>query len=174
MRIQRMRLRCRSSIFLRRPSQLPCRSAAPVSGLLNGSTLYVAGSPVPPGTTSTFDAVNISNMTRITANSVPSAMAYHTTMALSHNNKLYIGANTCSNTVNGCLSVVNTSNYTADPPCRPKALSPACWPIREPQCGVRRSRAGYWISTTPPPIPSRARSSSFTGALYGIVQVECS
>ena len=35
-------------------------------GLLNGTTLYVAGSPVPPGTTSTFDAVNVSNMTRIT------------------------------------------------------------------------------------------------------------
>ncbi len=39
-------------------------------GLLNSTTLYVAGSPVPPGTKSTYDAVNVSNMTRITANSV--------------------------------------------------------------------------------------------------------
>ena len=29
-------------------------------GYLNGTTLYVAGSPVPPGTTSTYDAVNVS------------------------------------------------------------------------------------------------------------------
>ena len=61
--------------------------------LLNGTTLYVAGSPVPPGTTSTYDAVNVSNMTRITANSVAIGDGFHTTMALSTNNKLYIGAN---------------------------------------------------------------------------------
>ena len=67
-------------------------------GLLNGTTLYVAGSPVPPGTASTFDAVNVSNMTRFTANSVPISDGFHTTMALTQNNKLYIGANQCSNT----------------------------------------------------------------------------
>ena len=84
-------------------------------GLLNGTTLYVAGSPVPPGTTSTYDAVNISNMTRITANSVPIGDGFHTTMALAQNNKLYIGANQCSNTTTGCLSVVNVASNTADP-----------------------------------------------------------
>ena len=30
------------------------------------------------------------------------------------NNKLYIGANTCSNTTTGCLSVVDVGNNTAD------------------------------------------------------------
>ncbi len=55
-------------------------------GLLNGTTLYVAGSPVPTGTTSTYDAVAVSSMTRLTANSVPISDGFHTTMALATNN----------------------------------------------------------------------------------------
>lgn len=94
-------------------------------GLVNGTTLYVAGSPVPPGTTSTYDAVDIASMTRLTANSVPIGDGYHTTMALATNNKLYIGANTCSNTATGCLSVVDVSANTADPALPPRERSPA-------------------------------------------------
>ena len=99
------------------PSQT-ITSTVPVGGasvgFLNGTTLYVAGSPVPPGTTSTYDAVNVSNMTRITTNSVAIGDGFHTTMALAPNNKLYIGANSCSNTTTGCLSVVDVGSNTAD------------------------------------------------------------
>ena len=59
-------------------------------------------------------------MTRLTANSVPISDGFHTTMALAQNNKLYIGASTCSNTTAGCLSVVNVSSNTADPPLPPR------------------------------------------------------
>src|SRR5215469_1943910 len=85
-------------------------------GLMDGSTLYVAGSPVPSGTTSTFDAVNISSMSRITTNSVAIGDGFHTTMALAQNHKLYIGASSCTNTTTGCLSVVDVTSNTADPP----------------------------------------------------------
>ena len=55
----------------------------------------------------TYDAVDVSTMTRLTANSVAIGDGYHTTMALSTNNKLYIGASTCINITTGCLSVVD-------------------------------------------------------------------
>jgi hypothetical protein len=58
-------------------------------------------------------------MTRNTANSVAINDGLHTTMALSTNNKLYIGAVTCSNMNVGCLSVVNVSNNTASTPQPP-------------------------------------------------------
>ena len=108
-------------------------------GYLNGTTLYVAGSPVPPGTTSTYDAVNVSNMTRITANSVAIGDGFHTTMALATNNKLYIGANTCSNTTTGCLSVVDVGTNTADPPLA-SARCDHQPDVVQPQCDVRDGR----------------------------------
>ena len=39
-------------------------------------------------------------------------------MAL-NNNKVYIGAKTCNNTVTGCLSVVNLTTQAADAPLPP-------------------------------------------------------
>ena len=68
----------------------------------------------------TYDAVDVSSMTRVTANSVAISDGYHSTMALATNNKLYIGASTCTNHTTGCLSVVDVSNNTADPPLPPK------------------------------------------------------
>ncbi len=139
-------------------------------GLLNSGTLYVAGSPVPPGTTSTFDAVNVSNMTRITPNSVAIGDGYHSTMALSTNNKLYIGANTCSNTVNGCLSVVDTASYTADPPFPPKGAISSLLPIsgRNVMYVIQGGYLNIYDTTTD---TLQGTQLSFTGALYGIVQV---
>jgi hypothetical protein len=84
-------------------------------GLLNGTTLYVAGSPVPPGTMSTYDAVDVSARARITPNSVAIGDGFHTTMALSTNKRLFIGAVTCSNQQTGCLSIVDTGTNTAEP-----------------------------------------------------------
>lgn len=136
-------------------------------GLLNGTTLYVAGSPVPPGTTSTFDAVNISNMTRITANSVPINDGFHTTMALAQNNKLYIGANQCSNTTVGCLSVVNTSSYTADAGLPPRGAVTSLLAIANRNV-VYAIEGGFLViydTTTDQPQQTQI---IFTGALYGI------
>ena len=140
-------------------------------GLLNGSTLYVAGSPVPPGTTSTFDAVNVSNMTRITPNSVAIGDGYHSTMALSANNKLYIGANTSSNTVNGCLSVVNVADNTADPPFPPNGAVTSLLPItgRNVMYVIQGGYLDIYSTTTD---SLQGTQLSFTGALYGIVQVD--
>ena len=86
-------------------------------GLLNGTTLYVAGTP---GTTGTYDAVNVGTMTRTTTNSVAIGDGTHASMALATNNKLYIGASTCANQTPGCLSVVDVSANTADAPLPPR------------------------------------------------------
>jgi hypothetical protein len=138
-------------------------------GLLKGSTLYVAGSPVPPGTTSTFDAVNISNMTRITASSVPISDGFHTTMALAQNNKLYIGANQCSNQTVGCLSVVNTSSYTADAALPPRGAITSLLAItnRNVVYAIEGGLLVIYDTTTDQPQQTQI---IFTGALYGIVQ----
>ena len=80
-------------------------------GLLKSTTLYVAG--YPGGNTGTFDVVDVSGMTRTTTNSIAIGDGTHTTMALSNNNKLYIGAATCINTTNGCLSIVDLGTTKA-------------------------------------------------------------
>jgi DNA-binding beta-propeller fold protein YncE len=140
-------------------------------GLLNGTTLYVAGSPVPPGTTSTYDAVNVSNMTRLTANSVAIGDGFHTTMALANNSKLYIGANTCNNTTTGCLSVVDVTNNTADPPLPPRGavtslLAPAG---RNVMYAVEGGFLHIYNTTTD---TLQGTQLTFTGALFDIVQVD--
>ncbi|HUI84726.1 MAG TPA: hypothetical protein VL240_10905 [Candidatus Binatia bacterium] len=141
-------------------------------GLLNGTTLYVAGSPVPPGTTSTYDAVNVSNMTRLTSNSVAIGDGFHTTMALANNNKLYIGASSCRNRTTGCLSVVDVTNNTADP-----ALPPGGGAITS-LLAVKNRNVMYAIeggllhiyNTTNDTL--QPNQLTFTGALSGIVQVD--
>lgn len=140
-------------------------------GLLSGTTLYVAGSPVPPGTTSTYDAVNIGNMTRLTANSVPIGDGFHTTMALASNNKLYIGANSCNNTTTGCLSVVNVSTNTADPPLPPRGAVTSLLPIKNRNViYVIEGGVLHIYDTTNDSLQNN--QLIFTGALYSIVQVD--
>jgi hypothetical protein len=156
------------------PSQT-IKATVPVGGasvgLLNSTTLYVAGSPVPPGTTSTFDAVDIASMTRLTANSVAIGDGYHTTMALSSNNKLYIGANTCSNTVHGCLSVVNVANNIADPPFPPNGAVTSLLAIKNRNV-MYVIQGGYINIYDTVSDALQGTQLSFTGALYGIVQVD--
>ncbi len=140
-------------------------------GLLNGSTLYVAGSPVPPGTTSTYDAVNVGNMTRITTNSVAIGDGFHTTMALATNNKLYIGANTCSNTVTGCLSVVDVGTNTADASLPPRGAITSLLSVsgRNVVYAVEGGYLNIYNTTTN---TLQGTQLTFTGALYAIVQVD--
>ena len=106
-------------------SSLTVGTAVPVSaatvGLLNGSTLYVAGSPnatqgALQGVLSVL-AVGSSG-TPVVSSTVAIGDGYHTQMVLASNNKLFIGVagsatgtQMCTNTTNtstGCLTVVNT------------------------------------------------------------------
>jgi len=163
-----------SVAFFNIPSQT-ITATVPVGGAsvgyLNGTTLYVAGSPVPPGTTSTYDAVNVGNATRITPNSVPIGDGFHTTMALATNNKLYIGAITCSNTTTGCLSVVDVSSNTADPPLPPRGAITSLLAVqnRNVMYTVEGGLLDIYDTTTDTLQPTQI---TFTGALYGIVQVD--
>jgi hypothetical protein len=140
-------------------------------GYLNGTTLYVAGSPVPPGTTSTYDAVNVSNMTRITANSVAIGDGFHTTMALATNNKLYIGANTCNNTTTGCLSVVDVGTNTADPPLPPRGAITSLMSVANRNVMYAVEGGDLHIyNTTDDQLQNL--QIIFTGAVYSVVQVD--
>lgn len=140
-------------------------------GLLNGTTLYVAGSPVPPGTTSTYDAVNVGNMTRITANSVAIGDGFHTTMALAPNSKLYIGASSCSNTTTGCLSVVDVGSNTADPALPPRGAITALMPVsgRNVIYAIEGGLLHIYDSEND---QLQGTQITFSGALADIVQVD--
>jgi hypothetical protein len=83
-------------------------SAATV-GLLDSSNLYVAGTS---GGAGKLDILSASSMT-VSKSGVAITDGYHWLMALGANGKLFVGARTCSNVVNGCLSIVNTSAGTA-------------------------------------------------------------
>lgn len=140
-------------------------------GLMNGTTLYVAGSPVPPGTTSTYDAVNVADMTRITANSVAITDGFHTTMALAPNNKLYIGANTCLNTTNGCLSVVDVGSNTADAALPPRGAITSLMSVtgRNVIYAIEGGVLHIYDTTND---QLQNTQILFTGAVFGVVQVD--
>jgi hypothetical protein len=97
-------------------------------GLLNGNTLYVAGTPpsteCDTGSTAaqycgTVDVVNVGTQT-VTEYSALVTDGYHTRMELGANGKIFLGARGCSNVVasgsatevRGCLSIFNTNNNT--------------------------------------------------------------
>jgi hypothetical protein len=140
-------------------------------GLVNGNTLYVAGSPVPPGTSSSYDAVDIGNMSRITMNSVAIGDGFHTTMALATNNKLYIGANSCSNTVTGCLSVVDVSTNTAENPLPPRGVVTSLLAVKNRNV-IYAVEGGVLNIYNTDTNTLQGTQLTFTGALYSIVQVD--
>ena len=156
------------------PSQT-IKATVPVGGAsvgyLNGTTLYVAGSPVPPGTSSTYDAVDVSSMTRITTNSVAIGDGFHTTMALSSNNKLYIGAKSCSNTTTGCLSVVDVGSNTAAAPLPPRGAITSLLAIKGRNV-MYAIEGGFLNIYNTDTNQLQGTQITFTGALYGIVQVD--
>ena len=138
-------------------------------GLLNGTTLYVAG--YPGGSTGTFDVVDVSAMTRTTPNPVVIGDGTHTTMALSNNNKMYIGANTCANTTVGCLSIVDLTKVAADPPTAPLGAVTGMQSIpKRNTMYVVEGGTLYIYDTTTGQLQST--QIAFVGALYGVVQVD--
>jgi hypothetical protein len=153
------------------PSQT-IKATVPVGGasvgLLNNGTLYVAGNPGPAGT---YDAVTVSTMARVTANSVAIGDGYHSTMALAANNKLYIGAKTCLNQATGCLSVVDVANNTADAPLPPRGAVTGMLAIagRNTVYVIEGGFQVIYDTTTDAPQKTQV---VFTGALYDVVQVD--
>lgn len=137
-------------------------------GLMNATTLYVAGTP---GATGTYDAVNISTMTRLTANSVAIGDGTHTTMALAQNNMLYIGASTCANQTTGCLSVVDVSKSAAVPPLPPRGNVTGMLAIvgRNTVYVIEGGYLAIYDTTTSQPQQTQV---VFSGALYSVVQVD--
>jgi hypothetical protein len=138
-------------------------------GLMKSSNLYLAG--YPGGSTGTFDVVDVSTMTRTTANPVVIGDGTHTTMAISTNNKMYIGAITCANTTVGCLSIVDLTKVAADPP------TSLLGPVTGLQAISGRNimyaiEGGYlWIYDTTTGM-TQSTQIAFRGAVYGIVQVD--
>jgi hypothetical protein len=138
------------------------------TGLLNGNTLYVAG--YGGGANGTFDIVDVSSMTRTTANSILINDGQQWKMAL-NNNKVYVGAKTCGNITTGCLSVVNVATQTADPPL--PALGPVTGLLSIPNRTTMYTIQGgvlYIYDTTTDTL--QKTQLSFRGALNDVVQID--
>jgi hypothetical protein len=93
-------------------------------GFLNGSTLYVAGSPggatgSRAGALSIFNNVSDSALGAAIQPAWSIGDGFHTIMALGANNKLFVGAINCTNhdpnpaTPTGCMSIFDTGANTA-------------------------------------------------------------
>ena len=103
-------------------------STTPVSaatyGLLNGTTLYVAGTPphmaCGPGTAAptcgTLNILNTDSMEVTNPRPIIITDGYHDRMGMGSNGQLFIGSHSCSNVnisggeVRGCLSIFDTTN----------------------------------------------------------------
>ncbi len=87
--------------------------ASATVGLLNSSTLFVAGTSSTG--TGTVQAINTSSMTAAAPVTITDGL--HTKMQMGSNNRLYIGASACTTspgptpgTTKGCLTIFNTSS----------------------------------------------------------------
>lgn len=138
-------------------------------GLLKNTTLYVAG--YPGGSTGTFDVVDVSAMTRTTANPIAIGDGSHTTMAISNNNKLYIGAVTCANTTVGCLSIVDLGKTALDTISQPLGgvTSLQSIPNRNTMYVVEGGILLIYDTATG---QLQSTQISFVGTLYGVVQID--
>ena len=79
-------------------------------GLLDSSTLYVAGNA---GNTGTLTLVDVSGAVPVAGTSVSISDGWHASMALASNSKLFIGATSCTNPAKSCLTIFDTSAKTA-------------------------------------------------------------
>ena len=93
--------------------------SAATTALLDGSSLYVAGTQFGAGPCGQplcnlggrLDVVNTGSLT-VSKSGVPISDGYHQAIVMGNDSRLFIGA-TCSNTTQGCLSIYNTSAQTA-------------------------------------------------------------
>jgi DNA-binding beta-propeller fold protein YncE len=98
----------------------PIPVAGATVGLLNSSSLYVAGTP-PGSPTGTLQVVNTGSLTAGSVINITNGL--HTVMAMTTNSRIYIGATQCTPgpvtpqaTVTGCLSIFNTSTQAVTIP----------------------------------------------------------
>ncbi len=148
-------------------------ATVPVSGasvgLLKGTTLYVAG--YPGGSTGTFDIVDVSAMTRTTTNSVAIGDGKHTTMAISNNSKMYIGAVSCMNQSVGCLSIVDLGKVSLDSISQPlgSVTGMQSIPGRNTMYVVEGGVLYIYDTTTG---QLQATQIAFVGALSDVLQID--
>jgi hypothetical protein len=104
------------------PSAISALSAA-TYGLLNGNTLYVAGTPpqTPCGagtaakTCGTLNIVDAGSLKATNSSSILITDGYHNRMEMASNGQLFIGAHSCTSVnilggeVRGCLSIFDTN-----------------------------------------------------------------
>ncbi|HWS96650.1 MAG TPA: hypothetical protein VN620_09270 [Candidatus Methylomirabilis sp.] len=138
-------------------------------GLLKNTTLYLAG--YPGGSTGTFDVVDVGAMTRTTANPLAIGDGSHTTMAISNNNKMYIGAVSCANATVGCLSIVDIGKTALDTVSQPLGgvTGLQSIPNRNTMYAVEGGVLFIYDTTTG---QLQSTQIAFRGALYGVVQVD--
>jgi hypothetical protein len=138
-------------------------------GLLKGTILYVAG--YPGGSTGTFDIVDVSAMTRSTPNPIVIGDGTHTTMAISNNNKLYIGAVTCANVTAGCLSIIDVGKTATDPQPTPLGAVTGMQAIsgRNVMYVVQGGVLNIYDTTTG---QLQSTQIAFRGAVYGVLQID--
>jgi hypothetical protein len=84
-------------------------SAATVGLLDSSGNLYVAGTAAGGGR---LDVVNASSLT-VSKSGVTISDGTHTLMALGANSKLFVASRTCSNAIQGCLSIFDTAAGSA-------------------------------------------------------------
>lgn len=85
----------------------PVNLPAATVGLLDGNTLYVAGSTTTGGVLST---VSVGTTLSLSGNPIQIGDGFHRNIVRAAGGKLFIGARACSS---GCLSMVNTGNGQA-------------------------------------------------------------
>ncbi len=92
----------------------PIPVSAATVGLLNGSNLFVAGTPA-ASSSGTLQIINTGSSTAGAPISITNGL--HTKMTMASNNRLYIGASACTpvndattGLIRGCLTIFNTSS----------------------------------------------------------------
>ena len=93
--------------------------SAATTALLDGNSLYVAGTRFGAGACGQplcnlggrLDVIDTGSLS-VVKSGVAISDGYHQAVALGNDNRLFIGATTCSNTTQGCLSIYNTSAQT--------------------------------------------------------------
>src|SRR5215472_9055247 len=95
-------------------------------GLLSGSSLFIAGTPS-GSATGTLQVIDTGALTASASFTITNGL--HTQMAMTSNNRLYVGASNCTvdapdsqNQVAGCLSIFDTGSHTMKPTPREPAV----------------------------------------------------
>ena len=145
----------------------PTPVSAATYGLLDGNTLYVAGTGAAGGA---LDVVDTGNLT-VTKSGIPLTDGYHWRMLLTGGN-LYVGARHCSNTANGCLAIVNVAGATSTLPAAPgdvTDIEPI--PDRDVVYVVQGGELVIYDTTKDAPRQPQSSQIDIVGQAYGVLQI---